>query len=85
MGRPWVLFGFLWGQGGKSGEGWGGSGEVQGGPAGAVGILHFLEVNLSTVQRNTDVFSAGSFCEAVGCFVITVLFYVSNALLFAKQ
>ena len=45
-------------------------------------IFVLLDVNLSIVLRNMFVFSLGSFCEAVDCFLIMVSFYIYSVKLF---
>ena len=39
-------------------------------------IFFLLDMHLSMVQRNIDVFSLGSFCEADGGFLVMLLFQV---------
>ena len=81
FGGPGGLVGVQRGQGAC----WEGLGGSQGGSGGVLGgprktSFSFLEVNFSMVQRNLDVFSLGSCCEAAGGHQIMFLFIVFRSL-----
>ena len=71
---------------------WAGSGRSQGGSRGCevpevswsvpwkIYVFSSLGVNMSSVSCDIDVFSLGSFCEAVGGYLIMLLFLVFRSL-----